>query len=1038
MACLVARRNSILKWTLVVADVQGDGLVPLTPTQPRSGRDRLTPALALGFLFAVWPGWVHAQEGSQDNPGAVSSARTEPVPEGLNYANGLFRDRRYELAAEEYERFLSESPKGAHADEARFGLANARLFQGQYDKARRQFEAFLEAAPQHANRLTALYRVGETSYMLGDLPVARRALESFTATAKGHRNLETAWPYLGEVCLRMQDLPRATQAYEQALRLHPNGRLADRSRFGLGRTLALQGKSAEAVKILTELAEKGGGDWSDRAWLQIGQSQAEAKQFAKAVEAFETLERVTPKSPLVGEARLGRAAALILLDRRGEGETLLSGLMADSSQNLAAQAAFALGSSQLEAGRAAEALATFDQASEKFAKTAMAPALIFRSGEAAQKLGQLDEARARFEKAAESNPKHPWADDALIRASRLALEAGDQAAAKALAASFATKFPDSPLRADAKLIEGQVAYNTEGGAKQAIQILSQLLAEAKPAPETAQSALYYLGLAYRADGQKAKSDEVLDSLLKTPAAPAAANAQYLVGQGHFEAKRFAEAIPALEKYLAGNSNGEVAANAMTYIVWSRLELGQIDEASTVLSRLAQRFPKSETLASTRLRLGWALLEGGRPVEAAAEFATLLDAAPDDKLAPEAALGRAQALQAAKQPEDALKAFALIVEKYPKSDQGVQADLARARLLVELARPAEGAEIFQRYLTDHPDRAAKAPKGAEPDAVLAEWGWALLDADKPAEADRVFGRLLSEHPESSRAADARLILAQSAYDAKTYGEVVSLLTPLVAEGANTAPRLLPSALFLMGRAHDKRAELDEAAKAIDRLLKEFPEDRFRREARFLRADIALKGGDAEAAALGFEALAVEPAAETDPERFGVAVRRGRIQSLVALKQWEKVIEAAADFKSFGAKDPLIAEVEYDRGRALQQLSRFDEALAAYQAVIDARKGGDLAARAQLMRGESYFWAKQYKEALREYFRVATLYDAPAWQATALLEAGKVYERLDQWAVAAETYEELRSKFPKEPTASEAKTRLEAARRHAQVSSETETR
>ncbi|WP_406701146.1 tetratricopeptide repeat protein [Singulisphaera sp. Ch08] len=1037
MACLVARRNSILKWTFVVADVQGDGLVPLNPTQARSGRDRLAPTLALGLLSAVWPGWVHAQEVPKGNSGAASSTRAEPVPEGLNYANGLFRDRRYELAAEEYERFLNETPKGAHADEARFGLANARLFQGQYDKARRQFEAFLEAAPQHANRLTALYRVGETSYMLGDLPVARRALESFTANAKGHRNLETAWPYLGEVCLRMQDLPRATQAYEQALQLHPKGRLADRSRFGLGRTLALQGKSAEAVKILSELAEQGGGDWSDRAWLQIGQSQFEAKQFAKAVEAFESLERVAPKSALVGEARLGRAEALIQLDRRGEGETLLAGLMADSSQNLAAQASFTLGSSQLEAGRAAEGLATFDQASEKFIKTALAPALIFRAGEAAQKLGQLDEARTRFQKASESDPKHPWADDALIRASRLALESGDKAAAKALAGSFVTKFPESPLRADAKLIEGQVAYN-EGGAKQAIQILSQLLAEEKPAPETSQAALYYLGLAYRADGQKAKAEEVLDSLAKTPAAPAAANAQYLVGQGHFEAKRFAEAIPALEKYLAGNSNGEVAANAMTYIVWSRLELGQIDEASTALGRLAQRFPKFETLPSTRLRLAWALLEGERPVEAAAEFATLLDSAPDDKLAPEAALGRAQALQSAKQPDDALKAFALLAEKYPQTDQAVQADLARARMLVELKRPAEGAEIFQRYLTDHSDRAAKAPKGAEPDAVLAEWGWALLDAEKTAEADRVFGRLLSEHPESVRAADARLILAQSAYDAKTYDEVVSLLTPLVAEGASTAPRLLPSALFLMGRARDKRAELDEAAKVIDRLLKEFPEDRFHREARFLRADVALKGGDAEAAALGFETLASEPAAETDPERFGVAVRRGRIQSLVALKQWEKVIEAAADFKSFAAKDPLVAEVEYDRGRALQQLSRFDEALAAYQAVIDARKGGDLAARAQLMRGESYFWQKQYKEALREYFRVATLYDAPAWQAAALLEAGKVYERLDQWAVAAETYEELRSKFPKDPSASEAKTRLEAARRHAQASSETETR
>lgn len=1011
--------------------------MPLTSTQSRADCGRLTLSLSLGLLSLLWPGSVRAQNAERETPAATARPRTTPIPDGLNYANGLFRDRRYELAAEEYERFLSETPNGPDAAEARFGLANARLFQGQYDKARQQFDAFLKAAPQHANALTALYRVGETSYMLGDLPVARRALEAFTAKAKGHRNLETAWPYLGEVCLRMHDLPRAAQAYEQALSLHPKGRLAARARFGLGRTLALQGKSAEAVKVLAELAEQGGGDWSDRAWLQIGQSQVEAKQFAKAVEAFETLERVAPKSALTGEARLGRAEALLRLERREEGETLLRDLMTDPSQNLAAQAAFALGTSLLEGGHAAEALTMLDEAAGRLAKSSLAPALLFRAGEAAQKLDQRAEAQERFLKASESDPKHPWADDALIRAARMALESGDREAAKSLASSFATKFADSPLRADARLIEGRVAYD-ERRPKEAIQILSGLLAESKPAPDTAQNALYYLGLAYRADGQKAKGDEMLDSLAKTSAAPAAANAQYLVGQGHFEAKRFAEAIPALEKYLEAHPDGEVAANALTYMVWSRLELGQIDEASTTLGRLAERYPKFESLPATRLRLAWALLDGDRPTDAAAEFTRLLEAAPGDRLAPEAALGRAQALHAAKQSDEALKAFAKVAEDYPKTEQGAQAELARARLLVTLKRPAEGAEAFQRYVNDHPDRTTKAPKGAEPDAVLADWGWALLDADKTAEADRVFGRLLSEHPESARAADARLILAQSAYDAKAFDEVVSLLTPLVAEGAGTSPRLLPSALFLMGRARDKRGELDEAAKAIDRLLEEFPEDRYRREARFLRADVALKAGDAETAARGFETLVTEPAAETDPERFGVAIRRGRIQSLVALKRWKDVIEAGDEFKNVAANDPLIAEVDYDRGRALQQLARFDEALAAYQAVIDARKGGDLAARAQLMRGEAYFWSKKYKEALREYFRVDTLYDAPTWQAAALLEAGKVYEKLDQWALAAETYESLRAKFPEDPSAAEAKTRLEAARRHAQNPSGTETR
>ena len=81
----------------------------------------------------------------------------------------------------------------------------------------------------------------------------------------------------------------------------------------------------------------------------------------------------------------------------------------------------------------------------------------------------------------------------------------------------------------------------------------------------------------------------------------------------------------------------------------------------------------------------------------------------------------------------------------------------------------------------------------------------------------------------------------------------------------------------------------------------------------------------------------------------------------------------------------------------------------------------------MRGETYFHQQQYKEALREYYRVIIQYNAPEWQAVALLEAGKVHEKLDQWREAAESYEKLRARFPGDRNAEEAGRRLEAARR-----------
>ena len=558
--------------------------------------------------------------------------------------------------------------------------------------------------------------------------------------------------------------------------------------------------------------------------------------------------------------------------------------MADAAQPLAARAAFALVTSLLERGEAAEALTVCDEALTRLGKDPAAPALLFRSAEAAQKLGQADAARARFLRVAEADPNDPWADDAALRAARLALEARDHAAARAVAATFATRFPKSPLRADARLIESRAALSANRP-KDAIAILTASLAEDKPSPATEQVQRYYLGLAFRADGQSAKAAEILDALARSPSAPVAADAQYMIGQGHIEAGRFAEAIPPLEGYLAGKADGEVADYALAHLAQARVELGQADAASKALEELARRFPKSKALAPTRLRLaeaalkagdrdraaelfrlviegadpslaararsglGFALLEGGKAEEAAGVFAALQQANPDDPLAPEAALARGRALDAAKKTDEALAAYAQVAEDYPKTEQAGLATLARARLLVDAGRPDDAAQAYARYVQDGPAPGAN-DQGAGLDAVLAEWGWALVDAGKAAEADKVFTRLLGEFPESPSAADARFNLAESAYQAKDYDEVLRLLAPLVAEGSKADPKLIQSALYRLGRTQVERKDWPGAAETFGRLLAEYPQGRFLREARFWRAEVALQAEDYKTAEADF--------------------------------------------------------------------------------------------------------------------------------------------------------------------------------------------
>jgi TolA-binding protein len=1035
------------------------------------------------------------------------------IPDALRFAHGLLRQRKFDLAAEEYERFLATRPGGADRLDALFGLANARLDQGRYADSLRAFGEFLEAAPDDARARTARYRLGELSYLTGDLPAARRSLEAFTADNGPHPALETAWTYLGDVCFALNDLSAARAAYERSLADHPRGRLAARARYGLARTLAASGDRDRALGLLRELARQGGPEWVDRAWLQIGSIELAAGRPAEAVEALTSLERAVPDSPLKGEARIRRARAQDRLGHVDEATRLLRELAADPANPLAPQASLELATIELEHDHAAAALAAVEAVLTRGTRSPLRPALLFRSAEALRKLNRLDEAQGQFLRLVETSPDDPWADDALLRAAGTALDRKDAAAARRLAVQLAAKFPKSSLRGEARLVEARAAA-LAGDHKAAAGLLEALLnppaalagQSAPPLPPAvAQDARYELALAYRSLGRSADAEKVLAKLAEEPGGPVAVDAQFLLGQAHVEAGRYAEAIAPLERYLAASPRGDVAEFALADLVAAQLGAGHPAEAEKALAAIVRQYPEGKTLPRARLRvaeaalasrqydraaeqfrqvagsdrsrdashsdvgrggrpgavvdpalrvralagLGRTLMEMGRPAEAAAAFAAVLDLAPSDPIAPEMALSQARAFEAANRPEEALAAYQSAAERFARRPEGLRAALARARLLAKLGRHDAAAAEYEHLQGDQRASDGLPKIGVTPDALLAELGWSLVDASKPEQADRIFARLLKEYPESPHAADARFNLAETANQARNFKEVVRLLTPLTAAkpsqssraagsanpvqsttAGDSSQRLLPAVLYRLGRTQIELRDWPAAAATLDRLLAQFPENPYLREVRFLRAEAALQLGDATAAEAGFAALWAEPSPPGDPPDFRRSVRLEQIRSWVALKRWKELVPAIQALRrELKPDDPALAELDYALGQAQMGLGRMEEARKCFQGVIDARKGGELAAQAQLMLGETYFHEDRLREAIREFLRVDILHDAPRWQAAALLEAGKAYERLDQWADAAETYNRLVARFPQDPEVPTARSRAEAARRRA---------
>ena len=515
-------------------------------------------------------------QGSQSDrrgsePGGAGSARR--VPDALKFAQGLLRQRKFDLAAEEFDRFLATGPRGSDRTDTLFGLGNARLYQGRYPDARSAFESFLNEAPEDARAWTARYRLGELSYLTGDLLAARRSLEAFTATKADHPGLETAWTYLGDVCFGLKDLPAARKAYERSLSSFPRGRMADRARYGLGRTLDGQGEHDRALRVFRELAQKGAVEWIDRAWLQIGTIQQSEGRFAEVVEAMSALESASPASVLRHEARLRRGQALHRLGRTGEAVSLLKKLAEDPANSQSAGAALEWATIELENNRPEAALGLLEGAAKSSPRPPLKSALQFRSAEALSKLKRLPEAEAMFLRVFEGDPNDVWADDALQRAAQTAWDRGDAATARRLAGQFTTRYPRSPLRTEAILIEARSAAmaGDHRGAATLLETLLKQPEDAKGGTETplseaaAQAARYELALTYRTLGRAAEADGILNRLAKSGKGAIAADALFLLGQDHVEAGRYAEAVGPLEKYLAADPRGDVAEFALAHL-----------------------------------------------------------------------------------------------------------------------------------------------------------------------------------------------------------------------------------------------------------------------------------------------------------------------------------------------------------------------------------------------------------------------------------------------------------------------------------------
>jgi cellulose synthase operon protein C len=895
-------------------------------------------------------------------------------------AAGHYAARRWDLAVEQFTAFANDYPDHERAVEANFYLGETYIQLGRFADARAEFQKVLESQPKGRFARQALFRSGEAAYLANLAESAGEDLNRFLAQHAEDELCMYALPYLGELALNDGNMPLAQQHFSEALKRYPEGPLCADCQLGLAKALEDQDRLIEAERLYRKLAENPAGPLADQATYQLGLLYYKAGKHEHALNVWKTFRAHYPESKFRTRVELGMGWALYRLERYGEAQERLAGLVKDDQVGIEAQ--YWLGLSQRAQEQWKQAAETLLGATRSEDSHPLAPAIHFHAGDSLLHVGDREAANRQFDVVLEHWPTSKWAEDALFGKLQAAYEAGNHGDVDRLTVQYQEQFPESALKSESYLIHAA-----------SLKFLSRY-------PEAVSELDKYLKL--NAD---------------SPQSPGAWAELVLC---HLQLKQLSEAEKAYEQLFAKTPSHALVLPTTHQLAEAAYAAGEKELAKKLFERMADTEADPEFLAKGLSGLAWSKLNDGQLDEATELFQKLVTDHPRDPLASEAAFTRGQIFEQQENVDAALVMYHQVIQEYSQSDEMPDALLRAARIHDKMQQDQQAATLYERLVTEY-------PKYPQLDAAIYGWAWVLYELERVDEANESFTRLHKEFPQSKYWGDSTYRLAKFYSDGDQYDLATNLLTELVKKDIDKD--ILAHGLYLQGRIASRREMWEDVSQPMRRLVDELPDSPLRLPAQYSLAEAAYRLNHFEQATELLDALTKQIAGRRETWLAMIPLRRAQIH--MQKEQWQDALKIAeqirTDFPEFGRQ----FEADYLEGRCLAALAKFDEAREAYLRVINSSEGSktETAAMAQWMIGESYFHQKNYEQARREFLKTEILYAYPKWQAGALLQSGKCLELLGKWQDATDTYLRLLQKYPDTPFTEEATQRLRVTEQRA---------
>jgi cellulose synthase operon protein C len=910
-------------------------------------------------------------------------------------------------------------------------ITPAELANKQYEAAAVTLDTLLKKYPQSKNLAQAYYSRGDCAYHAGQKAEAVRFYNQALAKSPGDK-LEPGILYaLGTTQDELKQWEAAGATYDSFLKKYIGHPKASLVIFRRGETLFQTGQYQAAADWFAAAAGRPGFESADFALIR--QAVALAK-LGKNAEAGDLLAGIFTKFPnstrLALVLKAGHALAQGLIrNKEPAAAAALAEKLLPYSEGREGAAALAMDRADAVAAipsRQAESTALYGAVARKFPQNSVAPQALYLAGYGAMTQGDYAGALRYADAFRAAYPKHELLPDVGFVAAESSLLLGQYPGAEKLYAELLQKYPSHP-DADHWKVRLGTALHLQKKYAEVVALLQPLAAQIQNAASRAE-------------------------------------ALFLLGSSLAEQKQFAEAAPPLEAAIAAAPRWRQADRTLLTLGKVYGLLKQPEKSNTTLRKLIAEFPESKVLDQAHFNLGERAAAANDQKTAEIEFRQIVDNYPKSPLVPYAMRGLGWAFFERKEYAAAEDAFNTLVEKYPQERIRLRSQYARGLARHHVGKFSEAAADLQAFLdaggieaTEKSDTryvlglclaAQKKPQEAvavfrallsddptyaSADKVYYELAWALRSAGQEKETVAAFTALLEHCPESPFTAEAQFYVGESAYkDGKYQLAAADYASALKKAGKSD---LGEKAAHKLGWAYFRLDSPAEAEQAFRYQCATWPKGNLAADAEFMEAECLFQQKKYAAALALYERVK-----DTSSKDFQVLTLLHSAQAVDTLalamlradqenqrkEGWKKGLALLDRLLKEAPDTAYLPEVLYERGWALQNLGRLDDAMGEYQQVL-AKSSAEPAARAQFMIGQIQFQQKKHAEAVKSFYLVLYGYAYPQWQADAAFEAAKCYEALHKKSQAVKTYQELIEKFPQSDKVGAAKSRLEALQR-----------